>query len=172
MKNLWEHSVAVGYYARHIAKMKNLNTGYSFMCGLLHDVGKPLLLITLEQMHNKYQGRIMLSNELVDDVLFDFHPQVGSLMGAAWKFPNILRDTILHHHSYSEAKESKKAAHLIHVADLFAMHMGKHGYVTYDAVNPIGRTAVDEMEFTDDEIEVLTKKLPDKIQKVLVSFQM
>jgi putative nucleotidyltransferase with HDIG domain len=168
---LWNHSLAVAYLSRHIAKIKNLNSGYAFLCGLMHDVGKPLILLTLEQLHKRFEGRLMLSNEMVDDLLFDFHPDVGALMGSAWKFPTILRDTIRYHHRYSEAQESQKAAHIVHVADLFAMHQGKQGYVTYEPVNPLGEKAVDEMEFTDNELRVLSQELPKKIDEVISQFQ-
>jgi len=44
-KDLWEHSVAVGFAAREIMlmlRLRGLEEG--FLCGLLHDIGKLLLL--------------------------------------------------------------------------------------------------------------------------------
>ncbi len=89
MKYLWEHSLAVGYISKYLAKMKNLNAGYAFLCGMLHDIGKPLLLVTLEEFYNKHNGQVIYSNEMVDEILMDFHQDVGALMGTAWKFPTL-----------------------------------------------------------------------------------
>jgi len=56
------------------------------------------------------------------------------------------------------------------VADLLAMHMNKMGYVTYESINPLGEKSFDEMGFTLDDLDLLSKELPPKIDKVIASF--
>jgi putative nucleotidyltransferase with HDIG domain len=171
MKGLWEHSLTVGLFAKQIAHMKSLSTGYGFLCGLMHDVGKPIILVSIEELHEQFKGALVLSEALVDDILFDYHQEVGNLMASSWDFPSALSDAIRYHHNYSKAEESSKAAHLVYVSGLFAANMGNPGYVTYETTDPLSNKAVDILQFTEDEMEMLTNEYPDKIREILTTFQ-
>ena len=44
VKEIWEHALVSGSYAQEIAKISGLSPEELFMCGLMHQVGKPVLL--------------------------------------------------------------------------------------------------------------------------------
>ncbi len=49
MKELYRHSVATAFYARHVAAKQGMDRGTAFVCGLLHDVGWPVVLQLLDR---------------------------------------------------------------------------------------------------------------------------
>ena len=47
---LFQHSVAAGMFAQEVARVTRRNVEDAFMCGLLHDVGRPVILQALVQI--------------------------------------------------------------------------------------------------------------------------
>lgn len=127
-RKIWEHSLAVALLSRELGQILGLRgTEEAFICGLLHDIGKILLLrnsfhvysILLEE--NK-ENR-MLNGELMT---FGYtHAQVGSLVANRWDLPEGVCHTILNHHNPSQAEQFQVIAHLISAADALA---NAHGY--------------------------------------------
>jgi putative nucleotidyltransferase with HDIG domain len=124
---LWEHSVAVGLAAREIMfmlKLRGVEEG--FLCGLLHDIGKLLLL-----RHEKeaYQQLIKETQETdllaAERALFGYtHSQVGALVTKRWNLPEAISHSIYHHHDPSQAAQSVLMARVVDVADTLANRAG------------------------------------------------
>lgn len=110
----FRHSLAAGAFAQEIARMRRLNVEEAFLCGLLHDLGRPVLL----------QGLIDLERELglpVDPPVRHaaataLHARVGSVLAGRWSLPSWLADTLRHHHAPHEAPNLQSAA-LVALAD-------------------------------------------------------
>jgi hypothetical protein len=47
VRQLWRHALASGAYAKEIARMRRYNVESAYLCGLLHAVGKPVVLKTV-----------------------------------------------------------------------------------------------------------------------------
>lgn len=47
VKSLWHYSLASGAYAKEIARMRRFNVESAYLCGLLHGIGRPVVLQTL-----------------------------------------------------------------------------------------------------------------------------
>ncbi len=43
-RSLWRHALASGLYAKEIARRRRHNVETAFLCGLLHEIGKPVVL--------------------------------------------------------------------------------------------------------------------------------
>lgn len=88
MQELWRHSIATA----HAAELVAARTGQAqdqmpFVAGLVHDVGK---LVLLDLITTKYQGpagRLKESPALLAKVLTVFHPTVGLHVVQRWKQP-------------------------------------------------------------------------------------
>lgn len=44
VKKLWRHSLATGAFAKEVARVKRMNVESAYLCGLLHEIGKPVVL--------------------------------------------------------------------------------------------------------------------------------
>lgn len=126
-KDLWEHSVAVGFAAREIMlmlRLRGLEEG--FLCGLLHDIGK-LLLLRHDPSSYKELLKVGHENELLSGELSIYgytHAQVGALAAKRWNLPDEISHTIYYHHCPGQADHGVLMARVVDVADSIAYHAG------------------------------------------------
>lgn len=112
---LWRHSVAVGCYAREIARLLKANVETAFLCGLLHDVGKVVTLWAALEARDRL-AHDPTTLELLE-VMDDYHCRLGTRLATAWNLPPIVRDAIEHHHDYEAATEVGEHAAITCLAD-------------------------------------------------------
>ena len=122
---LWEHSFAVGLAARELSAKLGMRGGEeAFLCGLLHDIGKVLLL--------RHDSNIYPLEESGESGLLEreqerygfTHAQVGALAARRWGLPEEISYTIYNHHQPSEAGQFMFSARVIDVADGLANAAG------------------------------------------------
>jgi putative nucleotidyltransferase with HDIG domain len=123
---LWGHSLAVGLAAREIMAMMGLRgTDQGFICGLLHDIGKLLLLrYDLELYREIISGAE--GGFLVTEIdMFGYtHAQVGALVAKHWNLPEPICHAIYHHHQPLQSAHGMAMARVIEVADDLANNAG------------------------------------------------
>jgi putative nucleotidyltransferase with HDIG domain len=110
---LWRHALACAVVAREIARSRRRNVETAFLCGLLHDVGKPVLLQALADIG---KGASAESLALIDER----HPDVGGALALGWSLPAAVTESIAHHHRPSTAPSCPEAAAMTHLADAVA----------------------------------------------------
>lgn len=101
VQNLWRYSVATGLFAKEIARQRRRNVESTFLCGLLHNVGKPVILDALGVLEKKC-GRA-LPNEDVLLAMDIYHTEVGSQLAQQWALPPQTVEAIRYHENYQEA---------------------------------------------------------------------
>ncbi|MGL1930399.1 MAG: HDOD domain-containing protein [Desulfotalea sp.] len=100
MKNLWQHSVGTALGAYWIAKKCKYDElmGHAFFAGLLHDVGKLLVLVVLEKI--KYQNpTIDLNDSLIQEAMTSLHCEQGYSLMKKWNMPTQYCTTVRDHHN-------------------------------------------------------------------------
>jgi putative nucleotidyltransferase with HDIG domain len=126
-RTLWEHSVAVGVAARELSLTLGMRgSEESFLCGLLHDIGKLLLLRHnsghYAQMEGVQNEQEMLTRE--QEIYGYTHAQIGALVARRWSLPEDIGYAINYHHHPSEAEQFMLMARVIDVADGLANKAG------------------------------------------------
>ncbi|MCB1154793.1 MAG: HDOD domain-containing protein [Deltaproteobacteria bacterium] len=128
MQQLWEHSVGCAFVASELAKHFQKNKNNAFIYGLLHDIGKPLILDTITTLVKRFPDRIdpsMVQGEALEEVLDEFHCAVGGLISRKWDFPERLTSPIVFHHDPIDKDGAVRGnALLAGVADLFCHRLG------------------------------------------------
>ena len=78
-----------------------------YMCGLLHDIGK---IVMLDQMKAEYVEVIQAAQQAnipswrMEEDRFGFaHTAVGGVLGSHWNLPDVVVDAITRHHDELEA---------------------------------------------------------------------
>jgi putative nucleotidyltransferase with HDIG domain len=115
LRQLWRHSVATGSFAKEIARARRRNVESAFLCGLLHDIGKPLVLdavTEIERARGTRYGQVALGA-----AMDQFHARVGALLSREWALPDQVSEAILFHHDYQEAPRFSEAAMMVNLAD-------------------------------------------------------
>ncbi len=128
----WRHSVFTGVAARTLGaaseRLSKLHAEDLYICGLLHDIGKILMLEkataqyrhVLEESTRTARPAIEIENEV-----FGFsHADVGSVLGVKWFLPEDLTVAIRYHHAPHEDPFHRSLSSLIHLADHLAWTHG------------------------------------------------
>jgi len=122
---LWDHSVAVGAIAQRIAcseKCKKAIAEESFTAGLLHEVGKVVLLAEMPREYRRIvdlavtdpAGTLALERQHLGCT----HAQVGAYLMSIWGLPAPLVHAVAFHHSPSESAETGfSSVTAVHAAD-------------------------------------------------------
>lgn len=122
-RKIWEHSLAVALVSREIGRVLGLRgTEEAFICGLLHDIGKILLLradfVNYTNLLAEQNETLMLNAEI--ESYGYTHAQIGSFVANRWSLPDGVCHTILNHHDPSQSGQFAVIAHLVCVADMIA----------------------------------------------------
>lgn len=120
-RQFWRHSMACGAISRLIAKRMRLpDMEEYFLMGLLHDVGKIVLLGWRPDEVARVQERVR-AGEVPDDAERDelgtTHSQVGAALLQRWQLPELHIDAVCNHHAPELARHPEGAA-IVHVADI------------------------------------------------------
>ena len=113
VRALFVHSLATGLYAQEVARMRRSNVEEAFLAGLLHDVGKPVLLQAVIDFTTKEP----FSEEEVQDAVNDLHAYVGGELAHQWGLSDRLAEAIAHHHNPGAAPGNREGALTVRLAD-------------------------------------------------------
>ncbi len=119
-KAFWRHSIAAAACCKVLARRMRFNQDYAFTAGLLHDIGR---LVLVSAYPAEYQQVMAYRAEHDCEVLeaeravigLD-HVAAGAALAEHWNFSDTMRLAIAHHHD-PEAAGAGFLATIVHVAN-------------------------------------------------------
>ncbi|RLC35875.1 hypothetical protein DRH29_05610 [candidate division Kazan bacterium] len=103
LQKFWEHSMATAVIAG--MAVKNIKPDFKediFVSGLLHDIGKVVLLQWVGRLYKKTEEKSKLENKPLfmceKELIGVNHAEAGSLLAKKWHFPEEIIFTIEFHH--------------------------------------------------------------------------
>jgi putative nucleotidyltransferase with HDIG domain len=127
LTEFWQHSIAVAVAARYLArKIQMKDPDNAFTSGLLHDIGKLVMLQFLPELFDgawraaRRDG--MSFHEAEEKHLPIDHARIGAHLAQMWKFPAALVESIKYHHEPPILVEDAKLLVSLHLADLTVNH--------------------------------------------------
>lgn len=126
-KKFWEHSFYCGISARTIARETGNMYNELFVAGIIHDIGKLILFIALEDdyvkiLHYASENEKDLF-EIENEVLGTNHSKVAMDLLKRWMFPDKLIMAAGFHHSPLESGNEKIFPIIIHLANLLTTYI-------------------------------------------------
>jgi len=126
LEKLWRHSFLTGILAKAIAreeKLKQILVDDSFMAGLLHDLGKPILSINFPERYGEIQRvakeRNLSSSEAESAIMGATHSEVGAYLAGLWGLPDpIVEGLAFHHYPAKYQGQGFSPLLAVHVADV------------------------------------------------------
>ncbi|HYC33210.1 MAG TPA: HDOD domain-containing protein [Gemmatimonadales bacterium] len=174
-REFWLHAVACGVAARAVATRAGLSGERHFTAGVLHDVGRLLLLLvepeTMKRaMAEAARERVPLRDAETAVLGFD-HAALGAELLRTWGLPETLVVAAGGHHAPGSATAHADIAAAIHIADalVHALALGASGEMMIPRVEPeawslLGLTSPD-LEPLVGEIE---RQFADVVQVLLL----
>lgn len=171
-KKIWEHSLAVAMTARELSKVLGMRgTEEAFTCGLLHDIGKLILLSNDIEGYTSLLGYTEESEMLKGEVeLYGYnHTEVGSLIARRWNLPEEVYYSILHHHNPSQSDQGNLVTHLVDIADIMTNIKG-YGLRAEEESKLEFSESVMKLGFTPAHLENAWKNAESNISEVIKTF--
>ncbi|MCC6408161.1 MAG: HDOD domain-containing protein [Planctomycetes bacterium] len=115
LRDVWFHSATAGAYAKEVARLRRHNVEGAFLCGLLHDIGKPIVLQSAVDL--AAQKGVKVERAVMEAAMDALHGRVGSLLASKWKLPAFMQSVMVHHHDPANAKEHVEDTRIACLAD-------------------------------------------------------
>lgn len=146
-KAFWRHSIATAACAKVLARRMRLNQDYAFTAGLLHDIGRLVLVSSYPALYQQVlEQRAANDSYLLEAeraVLGVDHVEAGVALAEHWNFSDTMRLAIAHHHD-PEAQDAGFLATIIHVANaiVHALDLAREDDDLVPAVSSVAWTAL------------------------------
>ncbi len=161
---LFHHAIGSAYIAEKIAKkIKGIPQGAAFTAGLLHDIGIVILDQYFETatpfFYRELQNhKTILATE--KKVFGITHAEAGYKLAKKWNFPDILSDSIKHHHNPESSPSNKVLVNIINIADLLMAR--------FNAGMKFGTVEINEMKSRLNRIGLTMDHLPELVDFIPV----
>ena len=119
VKHLWRHAFASGLFGKEIARLRRRNIEGQYLCGLLHTIGKPVILQAAIGLQEELG--VKLTSDTAEILMNDFHTSVGSILTFSWGLPDLVSKTCLYYQNYEEAPTFKDETIATYLAGEMAM---------------------------------------------------
>jgi putative nucleotidyltransferase with HDIG domain len=112
LREILRHSLFSAFIAKRLAQLTGFDEEEAFVIGLLHDIGKTILVALLAGEELTQSAR--------DQLLGSYHPLAGALVAVKWNLPPVVKQAIRYHHAPDQAPEHRAAAEIAFLANHLA----------------------------------------------------
>jgi len=133
-QQLWDHSIAVAMVAQSLARRLRADPDLSYLAGLLHDVGKPVvgaILLEAERVAVKKHGP-WHSRDTWLELVSVCHREVGFALARAWQLPDEVLFAIARSDRYS-ADATPSPVNLVCLANALVKREGSYSREVQEA---------------------------------------
>ncbi len=167
---LWEHSMGVAVAANVMAKRLKLpEPEETSTAALLHDIGKVIIKIKLEEDYAQLLARLenqgLMMIEVERELLDTDHAEIGEWLGQTWLLPEKLIEPIACHHNVERSIVHQTKTAVVHVADVLikASGFGFSGDLLVPRIQPV---AWNKLGLTESLLESIIEEVEDKLVEV------
>ncbi len=126
--DLWGHSVATAVAAQIVARDCSADQQIAFTAAILHDIGKIVLSVALEEVKDKVALLTKTENlspyEIEMKLLGVNHAETGGRLLEQWNLPEHLAGAVRYHHQPAAAEGNEQLAACVFLGDFIAYLMG------------------------------------------------
>jgi len=115
VREAFRHSLATALFAKQIARVRRLNVEEAFLGGLLHDVGRPVLLQAVVDLEQELG--IHPEQAHVEGTVERHHANVGADLARRWNLPQPIVELIRDHHELCDPVRHYPLLPVIGLAD-------------------------------------------------------
>lgn len=172
VKELWNHSYRVAFYSYNLARsfcrnqVERVFVEDSYVCGLLHDIGKIVFQTAHPEILEKMGGLCSdygLSSDLFERLVAGVnHAEIGAMVAKKWNFPDIIEKVIRYHHNADCAPaDCKRLAEIVSIADDLSHYQS--GDLEYSQID---RSLMESFGIkTEEDIKAISARLEKAFQR-------
>ncbi len=181
-EKFWRHSLATGACCRILARKTKaagiVDPDAAFSAGLLHDIGKIVVLSFLKEEAALLKEARLKDNttpdyQLEDKIVGYNHAQIGGFLAVQWKLPKNLAKAISLHHRVNELENllEDPLVSIVHLAD----YMAKRTFDDTTFVDPeveLHRKVMEYLQLSEDNMDEIEEELREDFLKAETFMQM
>jgi putative nucleotidyltransferase with HDIG domain len=146
------HAVAVAHLHRYLAQSLGLDGEHAFACGLLHDLGRPMLFAVLST-----KDAPVVDKDVRTIAVDRLHCHVGARVARRWNLPDVVaRACRSHHDEPSEGSISHIGSTTIAIAEALADRCGVGSAPTHQVAD--STVLVRMLDLPDAELAALYER--------------
>jgi len=119
-QEIWRQAYSVASIARRIAPLVGIEKEHAFLVGLLHDVGKIVLLSMLSKEAKEFGSA---SPATVGAVFHVHHERAGRMLGERWRLSEEIISVAGNHHHFMENVDYGHSAALASLSHKLDLHL-------------------------------------------------
>lgn len=169
MAAVQRHSVATAHAARIVCSFSSVSADYAFLCGLLHDLGLPALLIALTEKKDAPKPDI----EDMWGALHEVHEEAGAYLVKAWGLDPDLVSVIGNHHHFDADSFPHPLIAVLNVAEKLVADLGfgvlpePIESVQFDwSTEQKHATCIEQLSLTEAHLAEIQEKLKPCLEQV------
>ncbi len=172
-EEMWRHSLCVAILSQKMAEKLKLEQGVAYAAGLLHDVGKTILGLYLQDQAQEIVRMVLEAPkreklsflQAERHVLGMDHAELGGRIAEKWQLPEEIIAAIRYHHEPENAPEELlPLVALVHTSNIFVRSAGI-GTGSDGLAYRLEKKALEALGFTQKEgSEVWTEFLVDIVE--------
>ena len=137
--------------------MRRRNVEGAFLSGLLHDVGRPIILQLLTEVEKKTSQS--LDAETSRKMLEEYHTIVGERLVTRWSLPSWVASAARWHHDLDSATADAEIVQSVCLADLLAHWTVDPSPARLEAIH--GHRAIERLNFYVQDVQDLLAQRDD-----------
>jgi HD-like signal output (HDOD) protein len=158
IENLWEHSQACAYASQNLCQVQKFNPVQDpFTLGLLHDIGRLVLLQAVGELQSKKKIGEDLDKEELSNTISSNHGKFGAALLKRWKFSDEYIHISNYHDDLGEAETITNELLVVHFANLLVKSMGYHSLEPVE-VNLEATPSFNLLKLDDEKIETIKNR--------------
>jgi HD-like signal output (HDOD) protein len=118
VRRLWRHALASALWARQLSQRVAYDPNMSYLCGLLHGVGKPIALGIVHDIASR--AKLPLQPQEYESLIETFYRPIGAIVAAAWSLPQPVLATMAHWEAYASAGDLRIECNIVALAHRLA----------------------------------------------------
>lgn len=117
-RRLWRHALASALWSRQLALLLAQETGPSYLCGLLHNIGRVVALGAINDIARS--AAKPLAPQDYERLIERFHRDIGARVVTAWRLPPPVPAVTAHWDTYAGAGAARIDSNIVNVAHRLA----------------------------------------------------
>ena len=165
---IWRHSVLTAFISKYIAIRKKYDDKKEdvFVAGLLHDIGRLVMMINFKDKYEQYISYLnqMQYNDIreIEEMVFDInHQDLGKIVLEKWNFPQELIDSVAQHHVVQVDSKYKLTVQIVELANVFAKVIAHENLSQSD--KDIESSSIKALNIEQDDYDYFTNEFIDVI---------
>ncbi|ODS22294.1 hypothetical protein AB835_15010 [Candidatus Endobugula sertula] len=154
IEDIWYHSLATAFWSKEIARTLRFNVEAAFLCGLLHSIGKVVILQTVADFRSSNES-IMDEYDL-QQLFNQYESPVSEIVANQWGLPDIVSETMTYYKHFNSAPTAAETAATVLFGSQIADHMIDSENFPLDVL--IQSPALELVNLYPDEVDELLNK--------------